>query len=43
VCTKRQILALLGRKGFCGATHYGHPIQLFVRASNEKEAPMNVR
>ena len=30
---KRQILALLGRKGFCSATHSGHPIQLFVRAS----------
>ena len=39
---KRQILALLGREGFCRATHPGHPIQLFVRASNE-EARMNVR
>jgi hypothetical protein len=26
----------------CGATHSGHPIQLFVRASNEEEARMNV-
>src|SRR5580700_5896530 len=40
---KRQILALLRREGFCGATHSGHPIQLFVRASNEEEARMNVR
>ena len=40
---KRQILALLGREGFCRATHPGHPIQLFVRASNEEEARMNVR
>jgi transposase len=40
---KRQILALLGREGFCGATQTGHPIQLFVRASNEEEARMNVR
>ena len=40
---KRQILALLGREGFCRATHAGHPIQLFVRASNEEEARMNVR
>jgi transposase len=39
---KRQILALLGREVFCGATQTGHPIQLFVRASNE-EARMNVR
>ena len=38
-----QILALLGRKGFCVATQTGHPIQLFVRASNEEEARMNVR
>ena len=30
---KGQILALLGREGFCGATHAGHPIQLFVCAS----------
>jgi hypothetical protein len=28
-----QILALLGREGFCKMTHLGHPIQLFVRAS----------
>lgn len=28
-----QILALLGREGFCRMTHLGHPIQLFVRAS----------
>jgi len=27
-----QILALLGREGFCRMTHRGHPIQLFVRA-----------
>ena len=40
---KRQILALLGREGFCGATHAGHPIQLFVRASIYEEARMNVR
>jgi transposase len=39
---KGQILALLGREGFCSATHSGHPTQLFVRASNE-EAQMNVR
>ena len=31
------------REGFCRATHSGHPIQLFVRASNEEEARMNVR
>jgi hypothetical protein len=40
---KRQMLALLGGEGFCRATHSGHPIQLFVRASNEEEARMNVR
>ena len=40
---KRQILALLGGEGFCRATHAGHPIQLFVRASHEEEARMNVR
>jgi transposase len=40
---KRQILALLGGEGSCSATHAGHPIQLFVRASNEEEARMNVR
>jgi transposase len=40
---KRQVLALLGRKVSCSATHPRHPIQLFVRASNEKEAQMNVR
>jgi Winged helix-turn helix len=39
---ERQVLALLGREGFCGATQTGHPIQLFVRASKE-EARMNVR
>jgi len=39
----RQILTLLGREGFCGGTHPGHPIQLFVRASSEQEARMNVR
>ena len=38
----RQVLALLGREGSCG-TQTGHPIQLFVRASNDKEARMNVR
>ena len=40
---ERQILALLGREGFCRATHAGHPIQLFVRASKHEEAQMNVR
>jgi len=40
---KCQILALLGREGFFRATHPGHPIQLFVRASIDEEAPMNVR
>jgi transposase len=40
---KGQILALLGREGLCVATQTGHPIQLFVRASNEEEARMNVR
>ncbi len=40
---KGQILALLGREGFCVATQTGHPIQLFVRASNEEEVRMNVR
>jgi len=40
---KGQILALLGREGFCVATQTGHPIQLFVLASNEEEARMNVR
>jgi hypothetical protein len=39
----RQILTLFGREGFCGGTHAGHPIQLFVRASSEQEARMNVR
>jgi transposase len=38
-----QVLALLGREGFCGSTHPGHPIQLFLRASNEEEARMIVR
>jgi transposase len=43
VCVdKRQILALPGREGFCRATHAGHPIQLFVCASNDEEAQMNV-
>jgi transposase len=37
-----QILALLGRE-VCGRTHAGHPIQLFVHASIEQEARMNVR
>jgi transposase len=40
---KRQKLALLGREVFCRATHAGHSIQLFVRASNDTEAQMNVR
>jgi len=40
---KCQILALLGREGSCRATHFGHPIQLFVCASNSEEAKMNVR
>jgi len=40
---KRQILTLLGRKGFCRATHAGHPIQLFIRASSYEEPQMNVR
>jgi transposase len=40
---KRQILALLRRKGFSRATHAGHPIQLCVRASIEEEAWMNLR
>ena len=32
---KREILALLGREGFCRATHASHPIQLFVGASTD--------
>ena len=36
---KGQILPLLGREGFCRRTHAGHPIQLFVRASNEGGTP----
>jgi hypothetical protein len=40
---KGQILALPGREGFCVATQTGHPIQLFVRTSNEEEGRMNVR
>jgi len=39
----RQVLPLLGREGFCGRTHAGHPIQLFVRASSEQGARMNIR
>jgi hypothetical protein len=39
---KCQILTLLGGEGLCRATHAGHPIQLFIRAS-EEEARMNVR
>ena len=39
---KGQVLALPGREGLLGATHRGHAIQLFVRASI-KEARMNVR
>jgi hypothetical protein len=38
-----QIQALLGREGSCGRTHAGHPIQLFVHASIEQEAAINVR
>lgn len=33
---KGQVLPLLGREGFCRRTDAGHPIQLFVRASNEE-------
>jgi transposase len=40
---ERQILALLRGEGFCGETQTSHPIQLFVRAFDEKEARMNVR
>ena len=40
---KRQILALLRRKGFFRAAHAGHPIELCVRASIEEEAWMNLR
>jgi Winged helix-turn helix len=40
---KSQILALLGREGFCRRTHAGHSIQLFVHASIEQGARMNVR
>src|SRR5258707_7501486 len=36
-------LPLLGREGFYGRPHAGHPIQLFVRASSEQGARMNVR
>jgi len=44
VCVdERQILTLLGREGFCRATHAGHPIQLVVSSSNAEERPMNVR
>ena len=39
----RQVLPLLGRESFCGGTHTGHPIQLFVRASSEQGARMNIR
>jgi transposase len=42
VVDKGQILPLLGGEGFCRRTHAGHPIQLFMRASNT-EARMNVR
>ncbi len=38
-----QILALLGREGFCRRTHARHPIQLFVRALIDQQARMNVR
>src|SRR5260370_11040728 len=40
---KRQKQALLGREGLFRATHSGHPIQLFIRASIDEEARMNVR
>jgi hypothetical protein len=36
-----QVLPLLGREGFCGRTHCGHPIELFIRASSEQQARMN--
>jgi transposase len=39
----RQVLTLLGCEGFCGRTHVGHPIQLFIRASGEQGARMNIR
>jgi hypothetical protein len=31
---KRQILALLGREGYCGTRRLGHRLQPFVCASN---------
>ena len=37
------LAALLGREGFCRATHARHPIQLFVCVSSHQEARMNVR
>ena len=40
---KRQILTLFGREVFCRVTRAGHPVHLFVRASHEQEAWMNVR
>ena len=40
---ERQILALLGRESFCRRTHAGHPIQLFVRASNQGGADVRCR
>ena len=41
---KRRITdPALGRKDFCRASHAGHPIQLFIRASSDEEAQMNVR
>jgi transposase len=40
---KRQILALLWRKEFCSRTHFRHPIQLCVRASQFEEARVNIR
>jgi transposase len=39
----RQVLPLLGREGFCGRTHFGPPIQLFVRASSKQGARVNIR
>jgi len=38
-----EILTLFRCEGFFGRTHFGHPIQLFVRAFRHEEARMNVR
>ena len=40
---KGQVLTLRRGEDFCGRTHIGHPIQLFVRASSGQEARMNIR